>query len=88
MWFCTTLWLLSPGYGTCLNLDEEKIARAPIVNASSNLKVSQDVLDRAYLSLQADTLKIDNAMVYQMLSKMFSDSETFVYVKQIKSTYP
>ena len=48
--------------------------------------MSQDTLDRAYLSHQNDTFKIDNAMVYQILSKMFTNMIAFVYVKQRKST--
>ena len=31
---------------------------------------------------QADIFKVDNAMVYQIFSKMFIDMDTFVYVKQ------
>ena len=45
---------ISPGYGAYLNLDKEMIARAPIVDARSNLKMTQETLDRACLSYQID----------------------------------
>ena len=57
------------------------IARAPIVDAKTNLKMVQDSLDRAYLSYQCDTFKIDNALVYQILTKMFMDMDTYVDMK-------
>ena len=41
---------ISPGYGTYLNLDEEMIARAQIVDVKSSLKITQDSFDRAYVS--------------------------------------
>ena len=69
-----------PGSGTYLNLDEEMIARTLIVDASSNLRFNQDSLDRVYVDHQADTFKVDNSMVYQILSKMFKDMDAFVYV--------
>ena len=43
-------------------------------------------MDRASLDHQNDTFNIDNAMVYQILSKMFTDMDTCVYVKQRKAT--
>ena len=46
------------------------IVRAPIVNSKSNLKMTQKTLDRAYISNEADTFKIDNALVYQILPKV------------------
>ena len=58
---------ISTGYGAYLNRDKEMIPRAPIANAKSNLKMTQETLDRVYLSHQIDTFKIDNAMVYQIL---------------------
>ena len=45
--------------GAYLNLDEEMITRAPIVDARSNLKLNQNSLDRVYLTHQVDTFKID-----------------------------
>ena len=64
----------------------EMIARAPIVNICLNLKMTQDLLDRAYLVHGADTFKIDNAMVYQILSKIFTDMNAFVHMKQRRAT--
>ena len=61
------------------------IARAPIVNARSNLRLNQDSLDWVYIDHQTDTFKVDNAMVYQMFSKM-SDMDVFVFVKQRRGT--
>ena len=69
-----------PGYGDYLDLDD-MINRAPIVNSKSNLRLTQETLDRAHLSHQVDTFKINNAMVYQILSKVFIDMDPFVYVK-------
>ena len=73
---------IPPGSGAYLNLDEEIITRAPIVNTSLTLRLSQDSLDRVYVDDQADTIKVDNAMVYQNFSKMFTDMDAFVYMKQ------
>ena len=60
------------------------ITRAPIVDSKSNFKMTQEILNRAYLSYQVDTFKIDNALVYQILSKVSTDMDTYVYVKQRK----
>ena len=69
---------IPPGSGTLLNLDGEMIASAPIINAKSNLKMNQGTMDEAYFSYQVDTFKIDNAMVYQILSKVFTDKVTYL----------
>ena len=71
-------------YGAYLNLDEEMIARAPIVYSRSNLKLNQETLDRAYLDHQCDTFKIDNALVFQILYKTFTDMDANIYAKQRK----
>ena len=73
-----------PGYGVYLNLDEEIIARAPIVDFRLNLKLNQETLDRAYLDHQCDTFKIDNALVFQILYKTFTDMDANIYAKQRK----
>ena len=70
-----------PGCGTYLNLNEEMIVRASIVDAKSNPKLTQECLDRIYLSCHCDTFKIDNALVYQILLKVFTDIDVFVYMK-------
>ena len=49
---------ISPGSKAYLNLHKD---------ANSNLMMSQDTLDRVYLNHQADTFKINNAMMYQIL---------------------
>ena len=54
------------------------IARTPIVNTRSNLRLNQDSLDRVYGDHQTDTFKVYIAIMYQM----FSNMDTFVYVKQ------
>ena len=46
------------------------IARANIVDVKSNLKFTQDCIDRVYVSWKYDTFKIDNASVYQILLKI------------------
>ena len=55
---------ISPGYDAYLNLDNEMISRVPIVDAKFNLKLTQESLDKVYLSYQCDTFKVDNALVY------------------------
>ena len=77
---------ISPGYNAYLNLDEEMIARAPIVDTWSNLNMNQESLDNVYLHYQCDAFKINNALAYQILSKVFTDTVAYVYVKQKKST--
>ena len=61
------------------------ITRAPIINTRTNLKLNQESLDRVYLDHQVDTFKVDDDMVYQILSKTFTDTNTYVYVKQRKA---
>ena len=53
---------IPPQYGAYLNLDEDMITRAPIVDAKTNLKLSQESLDRVYLDHQVGTFKIDNVL--------------------------
>ena len=43
-------------------------------------------LDRDYLDHQCDAFKIDNTLVYQILLKVFTYMDVFVYVKQRKET--
>ena len=62
------------------------IARAHIVNSKSNLKTTQQAFDRVYSENPCDTFKIDKALVYQILSKFFTDMDTYIYVKQKEST--
>ena len=57
------------------------IARASIIDSRSNLKMHKETLDRAYLSNQVDTFKIDYALVYQVLSKVFTNMDTYIFVK-------
>ena len=70
-----------PGYSAYLNLDEG-ITMDSIVNSKSNLKFSQDSLGRIYLNHKCDTLNIKNALVYQILSKMFMETDAHVSVTQ------
>ena len=51
------------------------ITRAPIINLRTNLKLSQESLDNIYLDHQCDTFKINNALVYKILLKMFMDMD-------------
>ena len=44
-----------------------------------------ETIDGAYLIYQVNTFKIDNAMVYQIFSKVFTDTDSYVYLKQRKS---
>ena len=43
---------ISPGYGTYLNLDEEMISKAPIVDSKWNLKINKEPLSRVYFDYQ------------------------------------
>ena len=61
------------------------IGRVPIVDTWSNLRLNQKSLHKVSLDHQADKFKIDNAMVYQILSKVFTDKVTYVYVKERKA---
>ena len=75
-----------PEYGAFLNLDMEKIARAPIVDERLKLKFAQDSLDRVYFNYQCDSFEIKNALVYQILLKIFTNMDGCVYMKQRKGT--
>ena len=68
-----------------LNFDKEIITRAPIVNEMSNTKFSEARLDKLYYLYNVYTFKLDNALVYQILSKIFMDTDAYVYMKQRKS---
>ena len=59
---------------------------APIVDRKLNLKMNQETLDRAYLEYQCDTFKANNVSVHQILSKVFTHTDKYRYVKQRKST--
>ena len=59
---------------------------APIIDAKSNLKMAQESLDRAYLSYHVNTIKMNNALVCQILSKVFTNMDAYVYLKQRKAT--
>ena len=61
------------------------IARIPIFDAKLNLKMNQESLNRAYVSYQCDTFKVNNALVYQILLEVFMDMDTYVYMKCRKS---
>ena len=77
---------IPPGSGAYLNFDEEVIARASIVDTRSNLRLKQDSLDRVYIEHQTDSFKVDNAVVYQRFSRMITDTDAYVYVKQRRGT--
>ena len=73
------------GHNAYLNLNEEIIAIAPIVKGKSNVKLTQDVFDKAYPDCQCDVFKIDNALVYRILSKAFIGMNAYIYMKQKRS---
>ena len=75
---------IPPGYGAYLNLEKEMITITPIFNKKSNFRLTQDSLDKAYFNYQCDSFKINNALVYQIFSKI-TDLEAYVCVKQRKS---
>ena len=70
---------LSPGYGAYLNVDEKMIAKALIVD-SKTMSVESGIPGQ----IQHHTFKIDNALVFKSLSKVFTDTDAYVYVKQRK----
>ena len=76
-----------PGYDTQSNLDNNMIARAPIIDTKSDLKMTQDGLNKTYVSWQCDTIKVDNALVHQILSKIFMDMDAYVNLQQRKYHY-
>ena len=78
--------LIPPVNGAYLNLDEEIIARAPIFDSKKNLKLNQESLDKAYLDHQCNTFKTNGALVYQILSKVFMDTNAYIYMKQRNGT--
>ena len=47
--------------------------------------MTDECIETAYVSWWWDTLKIDNAFVYHILLKIFTDMDLHVYVKQKKS---
>ena len=56
------------------------IARALTVVAKSNLKLTQKCMDRIYLRWKCDIFKIDNSLVCQILSTIFTNMEAYVYM--------
>ena len=85
VWHHIKVAYIMPGCGAYLNLDKDMTMRAHIVDSKMNLKMTQDNLDRIYLSYQCDAFKIDYAMVHQTLLKMFTDAYACVYVKLRKA---
>ena len=75
---------ISSGYSAYLNLNDKMTARVPTVEAKSNLTLTQECLYIVYLSYLFDALKIDNALVYHILSKAFTNMDAYVYMKQKK----
>ena len=71
-----------PGYDVYLSLDEEMIAQAHLVNEMSNFRQTQDFHDRVYISLQLETFKTHNVLVYQMLSNIFADMNVYMYINR------
>ena len=61
------------------------IARAPIIDTKSNLKLTQKCIDRVYLSWQCDVFNIETAFICQILLKIFMDINAYEYVKHRKS---
>ena len=60
-----------------MNLDKETIVGALIDEARLNLKQTQDWLDTRCVDIQCNTFKIDNALVYHILSKIFTDMSAY-----------
>ena len=67
---------ISSGYDAYLNLDEEIIVRAPILDARSNLKQALVWLDMRYVDSQCDTFKLGNVSSYHIFSKIFTSMDT------------
>ena len=67
-----------PGYDAFLNLDKEMITRALIIDETSNLRFFQESFGRIYFSYQCNTFKINNTLVYSVLSKIFMHMDAFV----------
>ena len=69
-----------------LNFDGEVITRAPIVNKILNSRHSEVSLDKFYYLYEVHIFKIDNALVSQILFKIFIEMDAFVYMKQRKDS--
>ena len=74
-------------YNAYWNLHKEMIARDLTDDAGSNLQRNKDWLNKKYLYYQCDSFKINNASVYNILSRVFTDLDVFVYKKQRKSSF-
>ena len=59
---------------------------SPIVKEISNSKFCEVSLNQVYFLQKVGTLKIDNDLVYKILSKIFMDMDAYVNVKQRKSS--
>ena len=75
---------IPPGCDAYLNLDIKMIAKASIAYEKMYFKLTQEALDRVYPDYQHDTFNINNAFLYQTLSKIM-DMDAHVYTKQKKS---
>ena len=54
------------------------IAIVPIVDAKSDLKMTQNDLVNASVDWQSDPFKINNVSLYHILLKTFMDRDTYV----------
>ena len=75
---------IPPRHDAYLNLGEEMIAKAPIVDAKFNFKMTQDILDKVDPDNHCDTFKINNALLYQNLQNR---ERVCRMVKQCTSTF-
>ena len=57
-----------------------------MIDATSNLKMIQDGFKRASVDWQYDKCKVDNALVYHILSNISKEADAFIQVKQRKSS--
>ena len=62
------------------------IAKASMVDTMLNSKFSEVSIDTVSFLHEVDAFKIYNDLVYQILSKIFTDMDAYVYLKQQKSS--
>ena len=74
-----------PEYNAYLDHDKEMTARAPKVDTKLNIQKTKDLHNKNFVDFQCDRFKIDNALVHNIVSDVFTDMFAYVYKKQRKS---
>ena len=78
---------ISLWYLAYLNFDEDIITTVPKVDTMSNLQKFQNWLGIRYINSQYETCKNDNALMYHVISKLFTITDSYCHVTQRKSIH-